>query len=277
MNDNSVGIFDSGVGGLTVVRQVSKLLPNEKLIYFGDTARVPYGSKSPQVVREFALQDALFLYDKNVKAMIIACNTASAEALDSLQKEFNIPIIGVIKPGAGSAANITKNGKIGVIGTYGTIASGAYKAELLAVDSSLEVESIACPLLVPLVEEGWESEDVTKEILSEYLSPLIDKNIDTLILGCTHYPILKPLIQEIVSDKVKLIDSAEASAAELERILNEKGLSAANEDSSIEHEYYVSDFPFKFKETAERFLGSKLPEVGLISLDHLESLVKAAT
>lgn len=277
MNENSVGIFDSGVGGLTVVRQVSKLLPNEKLIYFGDTARVPYGSKSPQVVREFALQDAQFLFDKNVKAMIIACNTVSAEALDSLQKEFNIPIIGVIKPGAGSAANITKNGKIGVIGTYGTIASGAYKAELLAVDSSLEVESIACPLLVPLVEEGWESEDVTKEILSEYLSPLIDKNIDTLILGCTHYPILKPLIQEIVSDKVKLIDSAEASAAELERILNEKGLSAANEDSSIEHEYYVSDFPFKFKETAERFLGSKLPEVGLISLDHLESLVKAAT
>jgi len=164
-----------------------------------------------------------------------------------------------------------------VIGTYGTIASGAYKSELLAVDSSFEVESIACPLLVPLVEEGWESEDVTKEILSEYLSPLIDKNIDTLILGCTHYPILKPLIQEIVSDKVKLIDSAEASAAELERILNEKGLNAANEESSIEHEYYVSDFPFKFKETAERFLGSKLPEVGLISLDHLESLVKAAT
>ena len=277
MNDKSVGIFDSGIGGLTVVRQVSKLLPNEKLIYFGDTARVPYGSKSPQVVREFALQDALFLSDKNVKAMIIACNTASAEALDLLQKEFDIPIIGVIKPGAGSAANVTKNGKIGVIGTYGTIASGAYKAELLAVDSSLEVESIACPLLVPLVEEGWESKDVTKDILSEYLFPLIDKNIDTLILGCTHYPMLKPLIQEIVSDKVKLIDSAEASAAELELVLNKKGLSAANEDSSVEHEYYVSDFPFKFKETAERFLGNKLPEVELISLDHLESLVKATT
>ena len=277
MNDKSVGIFDSGIGGLTVVRQVSKLLPNEKLIYFGDTARVPYGSKSPQVVREFALQDALFLSDKNVKAMIIACNTASAEALDLLQKEFDIPIIGVIKPGAGAAANVTKNGKIGVIGTYGTIASGAYKAELLAVDSSLEVESAACPLLVPLVEEGWESKDVTKEILKEYLSPLTDKNIDTLILGCTHYPILKPLIQEVVGDEVVLIDSAEASAAELERILNEKGLSAVNEDSSVEHEYYVSDFPFKFKETAERFLGKKLPEVGLIPLDHLESLLKAIT
>ena len=277
MNDKSVGIFDSGIGGLTVVRQVSKLLPNEKLIYFGDTARVPYGSKSPQVVREFALQDALFLSDKNVKAMIIACNTASAEALDLLQKEFDIPIIGVIKPGAGAAANVTKNGKIGVIGTYGTIASGAYKAELLAVDSSLEVESAACPLLVPLVEEGWESKDVTKGILKEYLSPLTDKNIDTLILGCTHYPILKPLIQEVVGDEVVLIDSAEASAAELERILNEKGLSAVNEDSSVEHEYYVSDFPFKFKETAERFLGKKLPEVGLIPLDHLESLLKAIT
>jgi len=277
LNDKSIGIFDSGIGGLTVVRQVSKLLPSEKLIYFGDTARVPYGSKSPQVVRKFALQDALFLSDKNVKAMIVACNTASAEALDLLRKEFDIPIIGVIKPGAGAAAKVTNGGKIGVIGTYGTIASGAYEAELLAADSSLEVESVACPLLVPLVEEGWESRDVTKAILREYLSPLIDNNIDTLILGCTHYPMLKPLIQEIVGDKVVLIDSAEASAAELEQILNEEGLSAANEDSSVEHEYYVSDFPFQFKETAERFLGNKLPEVGLISLDHLESLVKAST
>jgi len=274
LNDLPVGIFDSGIGGLTVVRQVSKLLPKEKLIYFGDTARVP---KSPQVVREFALQDALFLSDKNVKAIIIACNTASAEALELLQNDFDIPIIGVIKPGAEAAARVTKNGKIGVIGTHGTIASGAYKIELLAVDSSLEVESAACPLLVPLVEEGWESKDVTKEILRKYLSPLMDKKIDTLILGCTHYPVLKPLIQEVVGDEVVLIDSAVASAVELERILNDKELSAAEEDISVEHEYYVSDFPFKFKETAERFLGKKLPEVELIPLDLLESLVKAIT
>jgi len=274
LNDRSVGIFDSGIGGLTVVRQVSKLLPGEKLIYFGDTARVPYGSKSPQVVREFALQDALFLSDKNVKAIIIACNTASAEALDLLQEEFDIPIIGVIKPGAGAAAITTKNGKIGVIGTYGTIASEAYETELHAVDSSLEVESVACPLLVPLVEEGWESKDVTGEILKDYLSPMMDKNIDTLILGCTHYPILKPLIQKVVGDEVVLIDSAEASAAELQRILSQEGLIASNADSSVVHGYFVSDFPFKFKETAERFLGNILPEVGLISLDHLESLVK---
>ncbi len=277
MNDKSIGIFDSGIGGLTVVREVTNLLPDEKLVYFGDTARVPYGSKSPRVVREFALQDALFLSTKNIKAMIIACNTASAEALELLQKEFDIPVIGVIKPGASAAANVTKNGKIGVIGTYGTIASGAYKTELLAVNSSLEVISVACPLLVPLVEEGWESKEVTREILREYLSPLIDKNIDTLILGCTHYPILKQLIREVAGDEVALIDSAEASAAELERILNDKGLGAAKGDSSIEHEYYVSDFPFKFKETAERFLGEKLPEVELIPLDLLESLLKKTT
>ena len=277
MNEIPVGIFDSGIGGLTVVRQVSKLLPKEKLIYFGDTARVPYGSKSPRVVREFALQDALFLSDKKVKAIIIACNTASAEALELLQNEFDIPIIGVIKPGADAAATITKNGKIGVIGTYGTIASGAYKTELLAFDSSLEVESAACPLLVPLVEEGWESKDITKEIVREYLSPLMDKEIDTLILGCTHYPVLKPLIMEVVGEEVVLIDSAEASAVELERILNDKDLSAANEDISVEHEYYVSDFPFKFKETAERFLGKKLPEVELIALEILESLGKSIT
>lgn len=277
MNDKSIGIFDSGIGGLTVVREVTNLLPNEKLVYFGDTARVPYGSKSPRVVREFALQDALFLSTKNIKAMIIACNTASAEALELLQKEFDIPVIGVIKPGATAAANVTKNGKIGVIGTYGTIASGAYKTELLAVNSSLEVISVACPLLVPLVEEGWESKEVTREILREYLSPLIDKNIDTLILGCTHYPILKQLIREVAGEEVVLIDSAEASAAELERILNDKGLSAAKEDTPVEHEYYVSDFPFKFKETAERFLGEKLPEVELIPLDLLESLLKTTT
>ena len=277
MNDKPVGIFDSGIGGLSVVRQVSKLLPNEKLIYFGDTARVPYGSKSPRVVREFARQDAYFLSDKNVKAMIIACNTASAEALDLLQEEFDLPIIGVIKPGASFAANVTKNGKIGVIGTYGTIASGAYKTELLSINPSLEVESAACPLLVPLVEEGWESKEVTKEIIGEYLSPLLDKNIDTLILGCTHYPILKPLIQEVVGDDVVLVDSAEAAAAELERILSGKNLSASNKESSSEHEYYVSDFPFKFKETAERFLGKRLPEVELIPLDKLESRLKAIT
>ncbi len=277
MNDKPIGIFDSGIGGLTVVRQVSKLLPTERLIYFGDTARVPYGSKSPQVVREFALQDGMFLYDKNVKAIIVACNTASAEALELLQEKLDVPVIGVIKPGAAAAASATQNGRIGVIGTHGTIASGAYAAELLATDSSINVESTACPLLVPLVEEGWESKDVTKEILREYLSPLMDKNIDTLILGCTHYPVLKPIIHEVVGDEVVLIDSAEATANELERVLNENNLNSSNENTMLEHDYHVSDFPFKFRETAERFLGKNLPEVSLISLDLLESGVKVKT
>ena len=221
MNDSPIGIFDSGIGGLTVVREVTKLLPGEKIIYFGDTARVPYGSKSPNVVREFSMQDALFLDAKGVKSIIVACNTASAESMDLLRNAFDIPVIGVIEPGARTAAESTKKGNVGVIGTYGTVASGAYTEAVHAIDPSIKVESVACPLFVPLVEEGWQDKQVTKKIAEEYLSVLIDKGIDTLILGCTHYPVLKPMLQEVVGEGVNLIDSAVATAAELNRVLKE--------------------------------------------------------
>ena len=271
MNDKPIGIFDSGIGGLTVVREVSRQLPHENILYFGDTARVPYGSKSPKVVQLFARQDASFLYDKGVKSIIIACNTASAEAFDILQDDFDIPVIGVINPGARAASESTKNGKIGVIGTHGTISSGAYKKAIQDIDKSIEVTAAACPLFVPLVEEGWESKSTTRDIAREYLSPLIEGGIDTLILGCTHYPILKPVLQEIVSDKIILVDSAEATAGELKQILDEQGLGNSSQENTDKHSFYVSDFPFKFKEMAERFLGKELAEVELVPLEVIES------
>ena len=271
MNDKPIGIFDSGIGGLTVVREVSRQLPQENILYFGDTARVPYGSKSPKVVQLFARQDASFLYDKGVKSIIIACNTASAEAFDILRDNFDIPVIGVINPGARAASESTKNGKIGVIGTYGTISSGAYKKAIHDIDKSIEVTAAACPLFVPLVEEGWESKSTTRDIAREYLSPLIEGGIDTLILGCTHYPILKPVLQEIVGDKIILVDSAEATAGELKQILDEQGLGNSSQENTDKHSFYVSDFPFKFKEMAERFLGKELAEVELVPLEVIES------
>ena len=271
MNDKPIGIFDSGIGGLTVVREVSRQLPHENILYFGDTARVPYGSKSPKVVQLFARQDASFLYDKGVKSIIIACNTASAEAFDILQDDFDIPVIGVINPGARAASESTKNGKIGVIGTHGTISSGAYKKAIQDIDKSIEVTAAACPLFVPLVEEGWESKSTTRDIAREYLSPLIEGGIDTLILGCTHYPILKPVLQEIVGDKIILVDSAEATAGELKQIFDEQGLGNSSQENTDKHSFYVSDFPFKFKEMAERFLGKELAEVELVPLEVIES------
>ncbi|MCH8288967.1 MAG: glutamate racemase [Candidatus Marinimicrobia bacterium] len=274
MNDSPIGIFDSGIGGLTVVREVTKLLPGEKIVYFGDTARVPYGSKSPNVVREFSMQDALFLDGKSVKSIVVACNTASAESIDLLRSEFDIPVIGVIEPGARTAAESTKKGIVGVIGTYGTVASGAYTEAVHAVDPSIKVESVACPLFVPLVEEGWQDKQVTKKIAEEYLSVLIEKGIDTLILGCTHYPVLKPVLQEVVGDGVNLIDSAVATAAELSRILKENNLESPADQKETEHEFFVSDLPYKFKETAERFLGKELPDVELVPLELLESGLK---
>jgi len=275
LNDNPIGIFDSGIGGLTVVKEILRLMPNERIIYFGDTARVPYGSKSPKAVREFAMQDASFLFNKGVKTIVIACNTASAEALDLLQNEFGISVIGVIEPGARAASLIT-SGNVGVIGTHGTIASGAYRIALHNTNSSINVESIACPLLVPLIEEDWIGKSATKEIADEYLKPLLEKNIDTLILGCTHYPVLKSVLQEVVGAKVTLIDSAEATADELVNVLDKNGLetSSTQKDKPV-NKYYVSDFPFRFKEMAERFLGEELSEVELVSLEEIESSVKS--
>ena len=263
-----IGVFDSGIGGLTVVKQMLSRLPNENIIYFGDTARVPYGSKSNDTVIEYSNQDARFLYNKNVKLIITACNTASSVALDSLRENFDIPIIGMIEPGAKYAIKKTENGKIGVIGTYATINNGAYSKELNNIDGRLDIFEKACPLFVPLAEEGWIDHKATKLIAEEYLEEFIKNSVDTLILGCTHYPILSKLIQEVMGEDVTLVDSGTAAYFEVENYLNGRGLRNDSSESG-EHQYYVSDLPEKFKTIAERFLGTEIENLEKVELDQI--------
>lgn len=266
---NPIGIFDSGIGGLTVVKSIDNSLASENIIYFGDTARVPYGSKSNSTVIEYSLQDAKFLFNKNVKLIVVACNTASSVALEKLRSEFDIPVIGMIEPGAKAAIAATKNKKIGVIGTDSTISNKAYSTELLKLDSSLKIYEKACPLFVPLAEEGWIDHEATKLVAEEYLNELKSKNIDTLILGCTHYPILEKIIQDVVGSSVTLIDSGSAASIEVETYLNGRGI---KNTSNIlgSHEFFVSDVPKKFKQIAERFLGREVEHVSKVDLEELK-------
>ncbi|MDP4115982.1 MAG: glutamate racemase [Bacteroidota bacterium] len=270
--EKPLGIFDSGIGGLTVVKRLASVLPNEDIVYFGDTARVPYGSKSNDTVIEYSIQDTKFLINKNVKIVIVACNTASSVALTELGKQFNVPIIGMIKPGAEAAVNTTKNGRIGVIGTRATINNQAYSTEIKRLDPNLEVFEYACPLFVSLAEEGWINHKATYLIAEEYLKDLKEKNIDTLVLGCTHYPILQNVIQDVIGDKVTLIDSGVASTeivkSELERI----GL-PTNKSSLGNQEFFVSDIPIKFTEVAELFLGRSVQNVSKVDIERLIKLV----
>jgi glutamate racemase len=263
-----IGVFDSGIGGLTVVKKISQTFPDENIIYFGDTARVPYGSKSNSTVIEYSIQDARFLMNKGVKVIVAACNTASSIALGAIKKEFNIPVIGMIEPGAGSAAEKTENGKIGVIGTRATINNKAYSKEIKKINAGLEVYEKACPLFVPLAEEGWIKHKAVYQIAEEYLKELREKKIDTLVLGCTHYPILSEVIQEVIGPNVKLIDSGIASAEALDRELKRMDLFAGRNSSGTQ-EFYVSDIPIKFKEVAELFFGRKISEVKKIELEEL--------
>ncbi|MCX6640064.1 MAG: glutamate racemase [bacterium] len=253
---NPIGIFDSGIGGLTVVRQITDLLPGESLIYFGDTARVPYGTKSDRIVREFAWEDSLFLLRQSVKMIVVACNTASAVALEELDRYLKVPVIGVIKPGARAAVNRTRNGRIGVIGTQATIDSGAYQTEIQRINPDYQVVSAACPLFVPLAEEGWVEGEVPELAARMYLSALLESDIDTLILGCTHYPLLKPLLSKIAGPSVSLIDSAEATALVVAETLSRRGL--LDESRQGEYDFYVSDLPRKFEELGMRFLGRSI-------------------
>lgn len=219
-----IGVFDSGVGGLTVVREIMRQIPNEKIVYFGDTARVPYGSKSKETVTRYSKQIVRFLQTMQVKAIVVACNTASAYALDELEKEIDIPVIGVVKPGAKVAAEATKNGRIGVIGTRATIGSDIYTTYIRQINPAVEVIGKACPLFVSLVEEGLWQDPVTDEIAMRYLSELIDIDIDTLILGCTHYPLIRSTVGRIMGDHVTLVNPAYETARELKELLMEKGL-----------------------------------------------------
>ena len=255
-----IGVFDSGIGGLTVVRALADRLPRERIIYFGDTARVPYGPKSTDVVRQYAIQDAAFLATKDVKMIVVACNTVSAVAIEEVKKRYAFRVLGVIKPGARAAVAATKNKKIGVIGTVGTIASRAYSNAIRDLDSSIKVISQACPLFVPLAEEGLANHPATKLLANEYLRPLIDQRIDTLVLGCTHYPLLKRTIKKVVGPEIRLIDSAEATALEVEQTLAKKRL-LSTDDGVPRHEFYVSDLPHRFRELSERFFGEPLKPV----------------
>lgn len=268
---NPIGIFDSGIGGLTVVKKISSFLPNENIIYFGDTARVPYGTKSNETVIEYSIQDAQFLVKKNIKLLVVACNTASSVAIDELKDKFNMPVIGMIEPGSKMAIEKTFNGKIGVIGTYATIGNKAYTKKLNSIDKKITVFEKPCPLFVPLAEEGWTDHKATRLIAEEYLSEFKEIGIDTLILGCTHYPILADIIAEVMGDKVTLIDSGTAASMVVEDYLNGIGL----RNNSVQHgyhEFYVSDLPNKFREVAERFLGKPVEHIRKIDLEELVTL-----
>jgi glutamate racemase len=248
-----IGVFDSGVGGLTVVRQLHRLLPAEDIVYLGDTARVPYGTKSPPTIVRFACEDARFLLAQRVKAVVVACNTASALALDVLERKFDLPVFGVIGPGAQAAVRRTRNHRIGVIATSSTIRSGAYERAIRRADPGTKVTARACPLLVPLVEEGWLRHPVTDAVLREYLGPVLARGVDTLVLGCTHYPLLKPAIRRVTGGGVTLIDSAESCAAAVRARLGElQLLNPSARKGTIQP--FVTDEPGRFRELSRRFL-----------------------
>lgn len=257
-----IGLFDSGFGGLTVMQQIVKQLPHEELIYLGDTARLPYGNKSPATIIKYSIDNAVFLLEKRIKLLVVACNTASAHALAKLRQIFNIPLIGVIEPGAHQAVAVTRNQRIGVLGTKGTIQSGSFEAAIKQRLPQAEVFSAACPLLVHLVEEQLHDHPATRLIIRDYIKPLKAQGIDTLLLGCTHYPLLRDLIQDEIGPTVTLVDSASTCAAEVERLLKEEQLQRSAHPSPS-HRFFVSDDPEKFALLGSGFLGRPISGVEL--------------
>lgn len=252
----AIGVFDSGVGGLTVLRQMMELLPHEHLIYLGDTARYPYGSKSAEVVRRYSLENTEFLVDKGIKMLVVACNSAAAVALGLLAERFALPVVGVIEPGARQAARQTRNRKVGIIGTEATIASGAYTRALRQFDDTLEIYTRACPLFVPLAEEGWTDNAVAREAAGAYLTSLKRSGIDTLVLGCTHYPLLAPAIGAVMGPKVTLVDSAHTTAVAVRDTLVRYGFARRSGEGSVS--FFVTDVPERFSKVASRFIGQKV-------------------
>ena len=261
LDKRPIGIFDSGVGGLTVFKEIRKRFPFEDIIYFGDTARVPYGPKSRNTVIEYSIQNARFLIQQGAKIIVVACNTSSATALTQLQKLLPIPVLGVIEPGALSAVKNSSNKRIGVIGTEGTIRSQAYSSAISKLDKNCNVFSKPCPLFVPLAEEGWEDHEVTQLTIKEYLTSLLQNDIDTLVLGCTHYPILKSSIQKFVGNKITLVDSAEAVTDKLDEILPNRESNKIGEDR-----FYVSDNEEKFNHIASKILDIEIDKLIKVKL-----------
>jgi len=265
VNPAPLGVFDSGIGGLTVARAVFERLPHESVIYFGDTARVPYGPKSPETVRRYSGEILAYLVQRGVKALVVACNTISAQALDFLTERSPVPLVGVIEPGARAAVQGTQSGKIGVIGTAGTIASGAYERAIKRLRSEVSVCVQACPLFVPLVEEGWFDHPATELIAREYVAPLERAAVDVLVLGCTHYPLLKPLLARVLGPRVALVDSAEETAKVVAHELARRDL-AAPPTNHPTHRFVVSDDEPHFRRVGARFLGEKLQHVEVVPL-----------
>lgn len=265
MNAAPLGVFDSGIGGLTVAHALFERLPQESVIYFGDTARVPYGPKSPDTVRRYSAEILSYLLHRGVKAVVVACNTSTALALESLREHSPVPVLGVIEPGARGAVAASRSGAIGVIGTAGTIASGAYERAIRALRPDARVVSQACPLFVPLVEEGWFDHPATDLVAREYLRPLAAAGIDVLVLGCTHYPLLKPLLGRVLGAAVRLIDSAEETAAAVQRELDTRGLEADGSRPPT-HTFVVSDDEPHFRSIGARFLGERLQQVEVVPL-----------
>ena|SRR3989344_3894775 len=265
MNKNSpIGIFDSGVGGFTVIKEILKELPNESLIYLGDTARIPYGTRSKGLITKFSLEMVSFLLKHQIKFLVVACNTISATCLKEIQNFSHVPVLGVINPAAKYAVDITKTQHIGVIGTRATIASGIYEKEIMNLNPDTKVLSKSCPLFIHFAEEGFTDHPALKYVAEDYLKKFTDSKIDTLILGCTHYPLLRDTIQDVVGKEITLIDSAGPTAKELRKILAKKNLLSKNKEP--EFRFYVTDAPERAKEIAEKFFGEKLP--GELKLTH---------
>ena len=269
--DLPIGVFDSGIGGLTVAREIMRQMPNERIVYFGDTARVPYGGKSRETVTRYARQIVRFLLSQKVKAVAVACNTASALALPEIETECPVPVIGVIRPGAKTAVACTKNGRIGVIGTKATVSSGAYTEYIRQIMPSAEVFGQPCPLFVPLVEEGLWEDPVTDEIARRYLASLLDSRIDTLIMGCTHYPLLRSLLKEVAGENVQLINPAYETAQVLGQLLDDRKMRHApvtTEDETGRYRFFASDSAEQFRDFANRILPHHVIETRLVAIEN---------
>ena len=264
MTDNRpVGVFDSGIGGLTVLREIWKTVPEESTIYFGDNSRSPYGTKSRSTIIRYSLQNMKFLESKDVKMIVVACNTASAYAYEELKARAGVPVVEVVTPGADVACRATKNGKIGIIATKGTISTGVYKKAVEDRAKELGMENIeifqqACPLFVSLAEEGWWDKEVTRLTAEEYLKPLKEAGVDTLVMACTHYPLLSKVIQEVMGDNVVLVNTGEATAKVVKELLDKEGTASEGNNSPV-REFYTSDEPELFEQVATPFLGEGLP------------------
>ncbi len=266
MSDSrAIGVFDSGIGGLTVVNELFKRLPKESIVYFGDTARVPYGSKSPHVVQRFALQDARFLMQHQVKLIVVACHTASSLAMEPLTRAFDIPVLGVVEPGIQGALTHSHNMRIGLIGTKATISSQRYDKRFETLNPDVCLFTQACPLFVPLAEEGWLDHHVTQSIAEIYLNPLKKENIDTLILGCTHYPLLKPLIRNIMGEGVAIIDSAEETAKAVQKAIQHN--QNESKETVPKHQFFVSDIPYQFQEIGQRFMEREFHHIQQVDIE----------